>query len=253
MTAVATRIQQLIAEGDTENALNELNQWVKNQHQHDWIRQCVLVQGRWEQLQRDMVAGVVDADDARQETNQINFAILQLLDYQPPVKTVSPSRNFYLIYLPIIALILLGAWVLWEQLKPVQDATHTPAAATTTSGNKSVKWPKGSKTNLAVNSAVYTFDVLKSRLEDFNSEQNRLVIQMRCTSTYDYDTNFWDDSFRLESEDVPPIVASGGLNEIVSGNSFKDGELVFLLPKSIQKGILKISIKGEKTTLPVEF
>ncbi|MCC7244076.1 MAG: hypothetical protein IT269_00235 [Saprospiraceae bacterium] len=261
MNTVSQQIEQLVASGETEAAIETLTQWARQQPNAEWIRQCVLVRGRWEKLQRDMITGIADDDDARQETNQINVAILNLVNPpQPPVSpdSVSPKKSgpsplIWLLIATIFALIGVVFFVLNDKKadeKSVQTASRT-APAKAASG--AVSWPKGKKASLSVVNAVMQYEILEAALQDFNPDQHRLVLNIRCTNGRDYDSNFWDDTFRFELPDGTNIAPSSGLNEIVPGHSAKTGEVVFLIPQNTTQGTLQISVAGQKTKLPVEF
>ena len=64
--------------------------------------------------------------------------------------------------------------------------------------------------------------------------------------------NFWESDFRLLANDLP-YAAQGGLNELVSGDSFKDGEMYFLIPKDLNKADLKIKFYDQYTILPLQW
>ncbi|WP_460663477.1 hypothetical protein [Kribbella swartbergensis] len=73
-----------------------------------------------------------------------------------------------------------------------------------------------------------------------------LTVSVRMTNHDRYDANFWDANFRvIAGPDTYP--ASGGLNELVRGDSTKLGEVLFVLPDTTRAAVLKIKfIEGDR-------
>ena len=67
-----------------------------------------------------------------------------------------------------------------------------------------------------------------------------------------YPANFWSDSYRLIVDDVPraPVKL---LDEVVAGDTAKEGEVVFELPVSVKDVVLQISSGDEKSRLPFKL
>ncbi|MFN7119077.1 MAG: hypothetical protein ACK4TA_19925, partial [Saprospiraceae bacterium] len=85
-----------------------------------------------------------------------------------------------------------------------------------------------------------------------NPENQKITIKIRCYLKGRYDMNFWESDFRLIANALP-YAAQGGLNEIVAGDSFKDGEVYFLIPKDLRKADLSIKFYDQSTTLPLQW
>lgn len=259
MNTVSQQIEQLVASGETEAAIETLTQWARQQPNAEWIRQCVLVRGRWEKLQRDMITGIADDDDARQETNQINVAILNLVnppqppDAAPAVARSGPSPLIWLLIATIFALIGVVFFVLNDKKADGKSVDTASRTTTSKAASGAVSWPKGKTASLSVVNEVMQYEVLEAALQDFNPDQNRFLLNVRFSSTRDYDSNFWDANFRFELPDGSLVAPSSGLNEVVPGNTSKDGEVYFLIPSNITQGALIISAYDQKTKLPVEF
>jgi hypothetical protein len=76
---------------------------------------------------------------------------------------------------------------------------------------------------------------------------------VRLNNTQGYAANFWDDSFRLVTEDEI-IPASGGLNDVVDARSFSaERRVVFNVPNRAKVRALRISYADETTDLPLRL
>jgi hypothetical protein len=101
------------------------------------------------------------------------------------------------------------------------------------------------------------YKILSARLEPYNAEKDALRFTIRCTNNDDYPMNFWDRSFRLLVDGVPRAPTSG-LNEIVDGQSAKEGDVVFEVPTGENRVVLQISAPtpsgtDETTELPFDL
>jgi hypothetical protein len=67
-----------------------------------------------------------------------------------------------------------------------------------------------------------------------------------------YDTNFWDRSFRLIVEGLP-MAPEGGLNELVPGQSAKEGEVLFVIPRGTTGATLKITHADDSTEIRLKL
>ncbi len=141
-----------------------------------------------------------------------------------------------------------------EQASPEKPGA---AASQTPSGEggmqQSVALPAGMEVKLAQGYTVYK--ILSARLEPYNAEKDALRFTVRCTNNDDYPLNFWDRSFRLVVDGVPRAPISG-LNEIVDGQSAKEGDIVFEVPTGENKVVLQISAptpSGTDETTEIPF
>lgn len=238
-------IQELIVQGETGAALAELTAWAQSQQQYEWVKQCILLQARWEQLQRDIIGGTLDADDLRQETNQINAAILNLLELNPTSggtgtnNTPPAGRRPGWLWLTVAAVIVIAALALWQWNKTSENA---------------FSWPEGQKASIAFGSgSTATWEIKTAAWEPFDAQHNKLSLHMRCSITGRYPANFWDESFRLQIDGQPPIAPQSGLNLIVEGDSFQDGDVWFVVPKNIHSARLNISSGGKTTSVAMKW
>jgi hypothetical protein len=135
--------------------------------------------------------------------------------------------------------------------KPDAAASQTPSGDGGT--QQPVALPAGMEVKLAQGDIVY--EIRSARLEPYNAEKDALRFTIRCTSNSPYPVNFWDRSFRLLVDNVPRAPVSG-LNEIVEGQSAKEGDIVFEVPTGENKVVLQISAptpSGSDETTEIPF
>ena len=95
-----------------------------------------------------------------------------------------------------------------------------------------------------------TFTVLRAEVSPWTTEKDGLQVRLRMTNHHPYDANFWDRSFRLIVGGVP-MAPEGGLNELVPGQSAKEGNILFVIPRGVAGATLKIAHGGESTDIPL--
>ncbi|TDD28215.1 hypothetical protein E1218_08105 [Kribbella turkmenica] len=79
-----------------------------------------------------------------------------------------------------------------------------------------------------------------------------LSLSVRMISYSRYDANFWDANFRvIVGRDTYP--ASGGLNELVSGDSTKVGEVLFVIPDTTRTAVLRIKFNEGDREVPFQL
>ena len=98
----------------------------------------------------------------------------------------------------------------------------------------------------------FVFTVLGASLSSRNTESGTLSIKVRLLNNKSYPTNFWNAQFRLVIDDVPQA-PSGSLNEVVDGNAAKEGEVMFVVPRTTSTAKLRIQAADEKTDIPLGF
>lgn len=88
------------------------------------------------------------------------------------------------------------------------------------------------------------YEVLSARLGPYAPGQRSLKFEVRMTNTDRYDQNFWAASFRLRVDGVlrAPV---NDLNELVKGNSSKEGAVEFVIPDSSREVGLQVGEVGE--------
>ena len=95
--------------------------------------------------------------------------------------------------------------------------------------------------------------ILSAEIEPIDSERRSLKLVVRHTNTSRYPENFWSASYRLIVEDVPRA-PTNLLDEVVDGDSAKEGEVVFQVPVSVKDVVLQISNPGnDKSRIPLSL
>lgn len=95
-----------------------------------------------------------------------------------------------------------------------------------------------------------TFTVLEAEISPRTTEMDGLQVRLRMTNHNRYDANFWDRSFRLIVDGVP-MAPEDGLNELVPGQSAKEGNVLFVIPRGRAGATLKIAHGDESTEVPL--
>jgi hypothetical protein len=125
-------------------------------------------------------------------------------------------------------------------------APASPSSAAASSG-ESIALPATSQVKLAGGAAVIT--ILSARVEPIDPDRRSLTFVLRHTNAGRYPANFWGASYRLIVDDVPRA-PTNALNEVVDGDSAKEGEVVFEVPGSVKNVVLQISSGDEKSRIP---
>ena len=94
-----------------------------------------------------------------------------------------------------------------------------------------------------------TFTVLKAAISPRNAETDELRMRIRMLNQKRYTANFWDSSFRLILDGVPMAPVSN-LNELVPGDSAKEGDVVFVITRGTAGAKLQITYGDDRTEIP---
>ena len=109
---------------------------------------------------------------------------------------------------------------------------------------------------LAVHSQVradnVVYHILSASIRRRNMERVELHVSVRAMNERAYPVNFWDHTFRLEVDGVPRSPVSN-LNDIVQGNSARDGEVVFVFDDTVDTLALLIGDGPNKTRVPLDL
>lgn len=125
--------------------------------------------------------------------------------------------------------------------------SRTPGQAGGAGRAESIALPALSRVKLGGGVADVT--ILSAEIEPLDAERRSLKLRVRYLNGGRYPANFWSDSYRLIVDDVPRA-PTNLLNEVVPGDSAKEGEVIFELPVSAKDVVLQISSGEEKSRLP---
>jgi hypothetical protein len=125
--------------------------------------------------------------------------------------------------------------------------SRTPGPAGGAGRAESIALPALSRVKLGGGVADVT--ILSAQIEPLDVERRSLKFRVRYLNGGRYPANFWSDSYRLIVDDVPRA-PTNLLNEVVPGDSAKEGEVIFELPVSAKDVVLQISSGEEKSRLP---
>ena len=134
-------------------------------------------------------------------------------------------------------------------------SSHNPATADTTNSSVTGNADKitgatFSMTDIKGKGAEHEYKILEAVIEPKDPSASTIKIKIRYTNNIAYPANFWNSGFRLSIDDVL-TTPSGDLNEIVAGNSSKEGIVQFDFPNNANKLKLIIFDSDEKIAIPI--
>jgi hypothetical protein len=103
---------------------------------------------------------------------------------------------------------------------------------------------------LAGGAAVIT--ILSAQTDPIDADRRQLKLHVRYTNTSRYPANFWSASYRLLVDDVPRA-PTNLLDEVVDGDSAKEGDVIFEVPLTAKDVVLQVSSGDEKSRLPLKL
>jgi hypothetical protein len=125
-------------------------------------------------------------------------------------------------------------------------ATHPATAA---SASRLISLPGDTQ----VRSGENVYKLLSARLDPYSPGKTSLHLTVRMSNNGRYDTNFWAASFRL-LVDGSLQAPTNDLDDVVSSNSIREGEVEFVIPSNIATAGLQMGDVGEgKPTIPLNF
>ena len=136
------------------------------------------------------------------------------------------------------------------QSTQLSSSPSSPAGSAGGAATTPVPLPQIHGAKLAGGDAVIT--ILSAELEPVDSDRRSLKFVVRYLNSGPYPSNFGSSSYRLIVDDLPraPI---NFLNELVPGNSAKDGEVIFEVPLGTRDVVLQISSNDEKSRFPLKL
>jgi len=126
---------------------------------------------------------------------------------------------------------------------PAQSRSSSAAVPTL----QSIDLPAVNRVRLGGGDAVVT--ILSAAVEPIDLDRRSLTFHVRYMNGSRYPANFWSASYRLIVDDVPRS-PTNNLNEVVDGDSAKEGDVVFEVPVNVKSVVLQISAGDEKSRLP---
>lgn len=133
---------------------------------------------------------------------------------------------------------------------PSAPATTVAASPPASSAARAVELPALRDYTLGPGSGNVTFTLLQAEVSAQTTEKAALTIRLRMMNNGNYDTNFWDRSFRWIVGGVPTAPDSD-LNELVAARSAKEGSVKFVIPIGTTDGKLEISYGDGRTEIPL--
>lgn len=85
-----------------------------------------------------------------------------------------------------------------------------------------------------------------------HGDRSTIRIRVRVSNRSRYDANFWDASFRLAVGDEQ-LAPTSGLNELVPGNSIREGIVTFEAPASARRAVLQVVQQNDTAEVPLDL
>ncbi len=85
-----------------------------------------------------------------------------------------------------------------------------------------------------------------------HGNKSTIRLRVRVSNRSRYDANFWDSSFRLAVGDQQ-LAPTSGLNELVPGNSIREGIVTFEAPASARKAMLQVMHQSDIAEVPLDL
>ena len=127
-------------------------------------------------------------------------------------------------------------------------ATSDVRAQPVATAAQPIQLPAMNRVRLSGGTAVIT--ILSAEIEPIDAQRRSLKVLVRYTNTDRYPANFWSDSYRLIIDNVPRA-PTNLLDEVVVGDSAKEGEVVFELPVSAKDVVLQVGARDDKARIPL--
>ncbi len=257
MPAIKEQIQKLVIESKTEEALETLIAWIKTRQSNE-LNEAILLRSRYEQAERDLGMNLISPEDAARVFSQINFSLLNLADNLEKktveIRAFPAGRRGWLIALSGALLILIFIIFVSQMLLPGRKFTDAAPRENTAAARDqaNIDFPEGKEVSLTILGSTATYTFLSGKSDPYNPDNQKVTFKIRCFLKGRYAMNFWESDFRLIANDLP-YAAQGGLNEVVEGDSFKDGEIYFLIPKELRKADVRIQFYDQYTVIPIAW
>jgi hypothetical protein len=265
------KVKQHIADGQLEEALLAANKLrdLSDQERH----QLLLLNGRFNKVRADVTKGIRSYAEADTEYSKIADALLSLVANRTgnlPTAPPNPPVSSYRVWLFVAMAVVLGvvAYAVWPTKSedpvtpPVVKQTHTatqlPASAKDRLANlsvrKEIKLPELRMLLFESGSQTVSYALTDAALLiPAQGDTKKLYCSWRVINNHDFPINFWDQAFRFQPTDSPPLAPESGLNELIAGRSFKDGKVIFELPKHVQSGQIIVKHGGVERSLVLSF
>jgi hypothetical protein len=129
-------------------------------------------------------------------------------------------------------------------------AGSTPSQAPGGEAAKVVALPSPNPLRLAGGDAVIT--MLSAQVESIDADRRLLKLHLRYLNAGRYPAGFGSASYRLLVDDVPRA-PTNLLNEVVDGESAKEGDVIFEVPAAVKDVVLQVSAGDEKSRVPLKL
>lgn len=158
-----------------------------------------------------------------------------------------PRGRFVAIGLGALAMVALLATLLTRGGRPDDSGPTGPPRWPDDAGAYAVQIPRNAE--VAHGALIYT-PVSGNVIP--HGDRSTIRIRVRVSNRSRYDANFWDASFRLAVGDQQ-LAPTSGLNELVPGNSIRQGIITFEAPASARKAVLQVVQQTDIAEVPLDL
>lgn len=230
------QLKALLGQDALDEVIDQLEAQATMLHDDTLHNQLVLQRNRLHACRQHTINGTLPPEEIQRLKNQVVNALLIIID-DLEAKAPKPRRQARIRIVTGVAFIFLlaaaGYWFLQnDRPAPSSPAAEEPSARPT--GTAAIRLPDDRELEFLSTGQQASFTLLDGALKPAGDGRQILTLRLRCTNGKGYPINFWDDSFRLETETglQAPV---GGLNAVVPANSSQDGTLVFEINDNTRK------------------
>lgn len=223
---ITTKVKELLREAKTEKAIQMLEKEDLGKFNSD----IILISGRFAELKRKEIRGIITKDDSATELNQINSSIMDLMDeVEKGPKEISIAEEVT----PIKPVVSSAP----EKIKPQQ-------ATTSSSGNNTKKYTLISLGALLLISAIAfgTYQSNKSKQAEATKIENAKIKNIEEARTKKTQDSLKTIRAKITADSIDRA------KKIFIGNQFEGG-IIFHIDKSGEHGLIVATsdavIKGE--------
>lgn len=156
-------------------------------------------------------------------------ALQQVGVFDRPITAGSPTQN------KTVSLL--------ETAKDRAEPRSAPPSNSHPATDRTIQLPDGYSVTMSFVSAKYRYTILSAQYEPSSPGKYLLRFRIRVWTDATGGVNFWSDSFRLHAGELH-FAPTNYLNELVSRDETKEGDVEFEIDDSIKEAVFVITVGG---------